>query len=451
MLKARYNYGVGYIASLLKKNGYAIDYITLENKEDILGLYKKIELKRPKIIAFSATTSQFTYLKDITKKIRGISNAFIVCGGMHPTLKPECIYEIPDLNAIVRGEGEFPMVELAKTLESKENYLKIRNFWFKKEKEIIKNELRPLIGDLDELPFPDKDPLDYQQAIDKNGGTNRFIFSRGCIFECPYCSNKALAELYKDKGTYFRIRSPEKAIDEIKLDASKYKFDKIFFDDDIISLDKKWFYQFFNLYRKQFKYPFMCNVRPGLIDSDMIKLLKKAGCGGVSIGIEHGNEEFRKTVLKRNITNKQIIDIYKLFNKYNITFNSGQIMVGLPFENKELFFSTVKLCRKLPLSYYSIYIFFPYPGTEFGKLCEKNDWLPKKKYFIERTKATISYPNFTKDEIQSCHDIFPFLMRFKCIPLSMPLKWQWICVRCLSRFCELIAILKRRWKRNKKR
>lgn len=432
---ASYSCGLGYISSFLKEGGHNVDYFALKGKKDAIELYKKIKEKRPKIIGFSVTTSQFVYLDDITREIRDISDVFIVCGGIHPTLKPDCIFENHELNAIVRGEGESPMLDLANTL-GENTCLNIQNFWFKEEKGIVRNALRPLIKNLDSLPFPDKSLLDYQALIDGAGGSARFIFSRGCVFECAYCSNKALSSLYKE--IYFRLRSPQKAIEEIELDASKYNFNHIVFDDDTITLDKKWFYEFFSLYKRKFKYSFTCNVRVDTINEDMVRLLKEAGARCIICGMEHGNEEFRKIVLKKNITNRQIIDCFNLFDKYGIENKSAQVMTGLPFENKKLFIDTVKLCRRLKLApFKNISIFYPYPGTELGEICRENGWLPAERFCREREEATIDYPGFNRREIQLCYDIFPFLLRFRFFPVSLPFG----CNLLLLKFYRLIIIL----------
>lgn len=349
--------------------------------------------------------------------MKKISPAFLICGGPHPTLNPHCLSEIPALDAIVRGEGEFPMLDLLTAFENNTDILKIKNFWFRNNDKIVTNGLRPLIADLDTLPFPDKDSLDYQQVINANEGRNRFLFSRGCTYNCTFCSNHAYSEIYGQN--YYRRKSPQKAIEEIEKDVTRYSFKTVTFDDDTINLNKKWFYDFFSLYRKTFKFPFRCNVRPDIINEDMIKLLKDAGVHRVYIGVEHGNEILRERILKRKMTNKRIIRTFNLFNKYNIKCYT-QLMVGLPYENKNLFLDTVRLCRELRTNN-PINIFNPYPGTQLGKLCERNNWLPQKKYYSERHEAIIDYPDFSKEEIQLCRNVFPVLTRWRFIPLKTPL------------------------------
>jgi radical SAM superfamily enzyme YgiQ (UPF0313 family) len=299
----QYSYGLGYIASVAKNHGHSVDYYVVKNANDLEGLYEQVRLKEPHIVGFTATTCQINHLNYIATEMKKISPAFLICGGPHPTLNPHCLSEIPALDAIVRGEGEFPMLDLLTAFENNTDILKIKNFWFRNNDKIVTNGLRPLIADLDTLPFPDKDSLDYQQVINANEGRNRFLFSRGCTYNCTFCSNHAYSEIYGQN--YYRRKSPQKAIEEIEKDVTRYSFKTVTFDDDTINLNKKWFYDFFSLYRKTFKFPFRCNVRPDIINEDMIKLLKDAGVHRVYIGVEHGNEILRERILKRKMTNNR--------------------------------------------------------------------------------------------------------------------------------------------------
>ena len=413
-----YNYGLGYIAAVLEQGGHHVRYIVLRNRKDIDSFYEVVYQYQPDIIGFSSTTSQFGYLLEIIPVLKKISRSFLVCGGAHPSLDPECIYRLPQLDAVVRGEGEYPLLELADAIGRGESYTDIKNFWFRLEDgSMIRNPLRPFIENLDNLPFPYKEKETYQNTLDLAGGINHFIFSRGCTFDCTYCSNKALSMLAR--GRYFRQVTPKRAIEEIRRDMEIFQFKSIRIDDDTINLDKKWFYEFFTLYKEKYNYPFRCNIRPGMVNLDMMRLLKDAGARAVGIGIEHGNEDFRRRILHRDISDKQIIETFDLFRQVGLSHGGDFIMVGLPFETMSLFLDTVRLCRKVHASG-DISIFVPYPGTVLGKICKERNWLLiKDRCYRERQEALLDFPHFKRKDIQLCRDIFPFLLKVEIIPLNV--------------------------------
>lgn len=415
-----YNYGLGYIASVLKEAGHEVGYNILKSENDAGALCKNARKTKPGIICFSSTSTQFPYLNSITRNLKNVTESFLVCGGPHTTLNPDSISEIKDLDAIVCGEGEYTALELAKAIEKGKMRYDIKNVWFRKDGRIKRNPVRPLIKDLDKLPFPDKSSLDFQKLIDESGGELRVIFSRGCPFDCAYCSNKALSEVYPDSRHYFRQLSPERAIEQLRDDEKKFHFKRVIFDDDTISLNREWFMKFFSAYKENFIYPFECNVRAGTIDEEMIRLLREAGAEIIRFGVEHGNEKFRKEVLNRNVTNKEIIDLAKLCEKYGL-MHFEFVIVGFPYETKELFFDTVRLCRKIN-TMSDIDIFHPYPGTQLGDICSKKGWVPKKEFFREREEAVIDYPLFSADEIQKCKNSFQLFVRKKFIPIRL-LSW----------------------------
>ncbi|MBK8944284.1 MAG: B12-binding domain-containing radical SAM protein [Ignavibacteriae bacterium] len=410
-----YNYGLGYISAVLKNNGFNVKYFPIWDFNDLEKFFNNIVDDNPAIIGFSATSSQFPYLKEIAKKIKTFSNSFLICGGAHTTLQPESITQIPELDAISIGEGEYAMLDLANTIQNKTDFTQIKNLWVRYKNEIIKNPVRPLIENLNSLPFPDKESLDYQKILDISNGNNRFIFSRGCTFKCSYCSNEALSSVYPNKNKYYRFMDPELAIEQIKIDQAKFNFNKITFDDDTISLNKKWFFTFFEMYKKNFSYPFRCNLRIETVNEDIIKLLKEAGAKNIGIGLEHGNEEFRRKVLNRKMTNEQIKNVFNLVNKYKISHDDF-IMVGFPEENRKLFFDTVKLAREVGAKGKPS-IFQPYPSTDLANVCETNNWLPDKEIYKERYEAVIDFPEFKKEDIQLSSEIFQFLVKYKFLPL----------------------------------
>lgn len=418
-LNIAYSYGLGYISAYLKKYGYNSTIFSLKDEDDANQLLEDINENQPDVIGFSVTTPQFGYLKLLVEHIRTFSESFIVCGGIHPTFSPRQVLDLPGVNCVIRGEGEYAMKELMDALKEKTDYYSIKNCCFKVDGKYIENQIRPLIEDLDELPFPDKENIKSENNFFGRNAM-RFILSRGCPYECTYCSNKALSQLYPNGNKYTRFRSVEKSIEEIKLALERSPIDFITFDDDLFSLNKKWFYAFLNEYKRNFKIPFRCNLRVGTVNEDMIKLLKEAGGNYVGVGIEHGNEQFRKEVLKRNMTNKQIIETFNWLNKYKIK-HIDFIMIGMPHENRKLFLDTVRLCRKVKAGG-DPSIFYPYRYTELGEECYKNNCVPDKEFYIERQEATIDFPDFPKRDIQLCKRIFPLLMKHRWLPLWVPLE-----------------------------
>ena len=241
-----YSYGLGYISSFLKKHGYKDTTIfSVKDEDSANDLLETINENNPDVIGFSVTTPQFGYLKLIVGHLRTFSDSYVVCGGVHPTFSPGQVLDVPGVNCVVRGEGEYAMKELMDALRNKSDYYSIKNCCFKNEDKYIENPIRPLIENLDGLPFPDKDNM---EATDTGFSPNgvRFIFSRGCPYECTYCSNKALSQLYPNSKKYTRFRSVEKSIEEIKLAVERRPIGFITFDDDLFSLNKKWYYDFLN-------------------------------------------------------------------------------------------------------------------------------------------------------------------------------------------------------------
>ncbi len=414
-----YNYGLGYVAAVLRQGGHDVDYTTLTDARDVQAFCEHVGRRRPGIVGLSATTAQFGYANEIARAVKTRCDGLVVCGGVHPTLRPTCLVEADGLDAIARGEGEYTMLALADALERGDEIDSIAGLWLRRDGAIVENPTRPFIEDLNGLPLPDKACLDYQSVIDRAGGVNRFVFSRGCTFRCTYCSNRALSAV--GQGRYFRQQSPARAIDEIRRDRERFRFSRIVIDDDTITLRKDWFYAFFERYRREFDVPFGCNLRVGTVDEEMVRLLAEAGCDTVAIGVEHGNETFRRTVLKRPMTNRQIVETFEWCHRHGLaTF--GQAIVGFPYEDERLFLDTVRLCRRLSIRN-PISIFQPYPATELGEVCARSGWLPAKASFRERKEAVIDFPGFSREQIQRCADVFPVVTQHRWIPLSVPLSW----------------------------
>ena len=364
------SFGTMYVSSILKQNDHYCDVLIESNINKILDYMKN---KSFDIVAFSAMSFMHNWILDVSKKIKQDYRCKIIIGGPHATFYPEIINNW-QVDFVCRGEGEYAMVELINKIEEDKPTNKIKNVWIKQNKTIYKNPLRNLIKDLDQLPFPDREIYYKKYHLLKNLNAKRFLSGRGCPFNCSFCHNPILKNLYRNKGDYIRQRSPENLIEEILLIKGKYRMKTISFSDDIFTQNKKWLNKFLNLYKMEVGIPFICNTHPHTISKKEIIHLKNSGCYGLMMGVETGNEELRKKVLNKNILNSQIMKTATLIKKHNmnlLTFN----MLGLPGETLENAFETIKFNIKIKADYCYSGILQPFPKTKIVESAIKNNYL----------------------------------------------------------------------------
>lgn len=408
----------------LKANGYKFP-----SKKEVEILIDYLKTIKPSLIGISLRSRYFKLAKSITKIIKENFKVPIVWGGIHPTIAPNDCIKYTDIVCI--GEGEYAIKELAKKIERKEDYTKIKNLWVKKGKKIFKNPIRPLIENLDSLPFTDfsdknKVYIENEKLVHniKNVKSSRIEFkfcypimtSRGCLFNCTYCVNSFLRNLYKGKGKYTRRRSVKNVIEELKLAKKNLEnLNSIIFGDDVFSFDYKWLKSFAIEYKKQINLPFFTMFNPSMIEEKSVKLLKEMGLVNVQMGIQSGSERIRKEYYHRFNSDEQIRNGMKIFKKYKLSV-SCDLILGDVFENKLDRKKTLNLLLSLPKPYY-LHCFYmnyfpnylltnralkegfiseerivnnlPYEKQSFGKQFDNNR--PKKYLFWESIYKLASF------------------------------------------------------------
>lgn len=368
-------YGIMSLSAILKQNGYQCELL-LGSTNNIISNVDKFN---PNVVAMSCVYEQRFWVKRVAKAVKKINkDILVIVGGPHPTFYPDLI-ENSDIDVICRGEGEYPLLEFVNSLGNgnfKNNLTNIKNLWIKRDSgEMIKNNIRPLIENLDELPWADRE-IYYKNSYFKNNPVKRFMVGRGCPYECNFCFNIKLKELYKGLGKYCRLRSAENIIEEIKYVKSKYPLQRIHFYDDLFIFNKKWLFDFLNKYESKIKIPFRCGAKADLIDDDVIKRLKYAGCAHIEFGIETGNENLRRNVLNKNITDKQIINASKILHKYDIEFSTTN-MFAIPGETLSNALETVKLNMEVKPATTWASILQLYPGLPITEYSLNNGYLKK--------------------------------------------------------------------------
>ncbi len=354
--------GIMYLSSCLKKAGHKTD---IALSQDSLQTAKKF---RPDVLAYSTTTGFHKKFLEINTKLREEIDALSIFGGPHPTFFPEMIRE-DNVDAICIGEGEEAIVDFANRLEKGVTVKDTPNFWVKEKNKIYKNPIRPLIENIDEIPFPDRELFYNKYKLARNNKIKSCITTRGCPYSCTYCFNHQYNKLYRGKGKIIRMRTVDNVIEELKL-LKKYPLDLVHFATDTFILDEKWIHEFSIKYKKEIGVPFYCGVRANLVKKDIIRNLKKAGCVSVAMGVETGNEKIRNELLKRNLTEQQIIDAARIIHDDGINLLT-QNMLALPTETLENAFETFALNVNCKSDYATASLYQPYPKTDLGEYSKK--------------------------------------------------------------------------------
>ena len=361
--------GIMSLSGFLKRHGHECSFIDVQFEKDVIGEVQRVS---PDIIAYSIMTGKHKFYQALNADLKKRFTFFSVFGGPHCTFFPDFINEA-GVDAVCRGEGEYPFLELVEGLEKGADVKGIKNLWVKADGKIYKNEMRSLVADLDTLPFPDRELINkynHYKKMPRRG----IMTGRGCPYRCTYCFNHSYHDLYRAKGEIVRRRSVGNVIEELKLIKNTYAPRRFHFWDDTFNLDPEWVLKFCEAYKNEIGLPFLVNVRVNLVREDVIKAMRSAGCITVVTAIESGNEYIRNTVLKRNISEKQILDACAIFKKNGLNLYIGNMM-GLPDETLDMCFETLRLNAKCRTSYSMVSIYMPYPGTE---LC---DYSRQRGYF----------------------------------------------------------------------
>lgn len=394
--KGKFYHGIAYISAALKKAGHKIFLIHLTNEMPESGFVQIINQEKPDLIAFSSTTNMFSYVEKYAAYAKNNFDFLVLCGGVHPTLDPEGSINSNVIDIICVGEGEEAIVELCDRIEKNKDYTDIRNLWVKKDNKIYKNPLRPLKENLDELPVADRDIFDYKNLEDAKLERAVFMASRGCPYECSFCSNHQLKKIYP--GRYVRFRSVDNVLEEVKKVIENQKPKYVVFHDDILTLNKKWLKEFTTKWKEEVKLPFSCNSRVDLLDESSVKMLKEANCFEISMGVESGNDYIREKVLNRRMKREDIINAFNLCRKYGISTVSYN-MIGLPFEDMSKILDTIKLNALINPTNLQVSIFYPYPHTRLYDECENSGFLTGKSLNSYFEDTVINQPSITHDQI----------------------------------------------------
>jgi radical SAM superfamily enzyme YgiQ (UPF0313 family) len=334
-------------------------------------------------------------------------------GGLHPSIvKERVLFECEAIDYVCVGEGEEFAVELLENLNSPHD---VKNLCYRKDGSVVCNPIRPP-QDLSTLPPFPYHLYTHDDIVDKDYEYAYVKATRGCKYNCAFCCNAIFLHMYP--GTYLRYRPISDVINEIKFLKKTYNPRFILFSDEMMLTNKlyaEWLFKEI----KEVGIPFAFLARVEHLTEDIVKLAAECGCKYISIGVECGDEEFRKKRLNRHMTNSDIIKAFCLCRENRI-YTSALTIIGFPFGNdKELTSSTIELITTIKPDYLQTSIFYPFVGTPLYDYCVKNDLIDPVKQ--KRVTSCFEESILRGIDLKETRD--SILKRFNKKPFLDGIKW----------------------------
>ena len=346
-----------------------------------------IRREDPDILGFSTITTAGTGITSalIAKKAKEEinPNIKILFGNYHATFNDTRILnKYPYVDACIRGEGENTLLEIAEKFEKNRGFEDIKGVTYRNNGKIIRNDDRPLIENLDELPFPNRKLLGdtkYNSKVEgleiAIGKFTSAISSRGCAFQCSFCSSS----MFWNK---WRPRSPQNIVEELLiLESQGYK--NFIWVDDNFTLSKKRLMELSTLVRKEkIDLKWMAEGRVTQSSRELLTAMKSMGCKIMSYGIESGSQRVLDWYNKKiNLT--QVHDAIKISKKVGFDIVIGNFILGAPIETREEIIETLNLSLKLDIDFPQFHVLGIIPGNWiWDQMVKKKRIDPEKSWEV---------------------------------------------------------------------
>jgi len=390
--------GPAFIAAYLRRFGHEVASLRVTIDMTAAEVVDAVCARNPDLLGVSLTTRQWHRARAIFAAIRRDIDISVVAGGLHPTFSAEEVLREPGIDYACLGEGEMPMRDLVEALARGDTVRdgQIQNVWVKHG---TRPDLRPPFEPLDDLPVMARDLLDEKH------GVIHMTTQRGCPFPCTYCGARMYNQLYQGNGNYGRRRSHRNVLDELTAVRDQGPLNYVIFLDDTFTIHHSWVKAFCPLYRQEIGVPFSLHARVETINEELIDCLARAGCAHITYGVESGSERIRRQVMKRPVTNEQMIQAFRWTRAAGI-LATANYMLGLPEETAEELQQTIDLHEQLQPDDFGYFVFYPYPGTHLFQYCRDKGYLADGYQDLPavHSQSILNLPTLTKEQIREAYN-----------------------------------------------
>jgi len=363
--------GLLYLAAAAREAGYDVTIFDAMFAEDDKAFLTALERERPQVVGLGVLTT----VRQAALRLAGLAKAWgatVIVGGADPTGRPDLYLRHKreksfSIDVVVVGEGEETIREtLPPLLDGEEPAAALSEVegvaYRDRMGEVVQAPRRPLIKEVDRLPFPARDLIDIEQYrrawhSQHDHFSLSIIATRGCPFGCSWCQKSVF-------GRSFRPRSPESVAEEMALIKQAYQPDQIRIVDDVMGIDADWVRAWRDaVIDREAVIPFECLSRVDLMDEEMARLLKDVGCRRIHFGAESGSQSVLDA-MNKGILVAQIVEAADVCRKLDID-TYFYMMVGYPGESWSDLKRSVRLLRRARPDDFSTTIAYPLPGTPF--------------------------------------------------------------------------------------
>ena len=346
---------------------------------------------KPDVVGITAYSVKFPSAKRIAAIAKDYNSKIpVVVGGQHATIMTDEVLSDPNIDFVIKGEGELAFTEFLRQLASFRQWETVESLSFKKGHRFIHNSLRPLVENIDDLAFPARHCLHDLEHYNSSAMANLFA-SRGCPYQCTYCGTQNIWT------RSLRQHSPERVIEEIRSVKDEYGSTFFTFHDDVFGLNKKCALELTKKMAKaKLGVTWSCLMKTNTVSEELIINMRKAGCTKIDMGVESGSDKVLKDV-KKGSNSEKILWGGRMIKKHGF-FLYAFLMIGLPTETEEDIKQTKEFLYKLKPHWAGLSIFTPIPGTAIYKELQEKNHIPDN-------------PDFERFSYQSPHSNFAISMK----------------------------------------
>lgn len=400
--------GLAYLDAFLKSKGIESQVIDCTGQglvhTELAYIMKREQVRLVGISAMTPFIHRAVELASVIKQID--ERIVIIMGGSHASsLGPDLLKQTTSLDIVARGEGELTLLEIVKEFKQEQDpdLSMISGISFKKNGLVITTADRPLIQDLDTVPFPSRDisnSSNYHLPVKWNFREPfaAIVTSRGCKYNCAFC------DVHMTFGRLVRCRSVKNIIAEIKYLKREFDVRDIIFYDDTLTINRQRVLELCQaIIEERLRISWGCYSRVDAIDREITVAMKQAGCRMISFGVESGSGQMLK-LMRKGITLERSLSAVGLCNKIGIQ-TSASFVIGFPGETTETILQTKSFVKKLNPLFATFFRFIPYPGTPFYKEYLKQENLDNLEIgqFQELGGArVIKIPGISEENLIKC-------------------------------------------------